>query len=171
MNNEQALEEIVQNSSLHTCLMLVAKVLTRNGFGDIQILDRRMPRQKSRLGGCELLCVTSIGSVSVRVIIKVIRDSVRTRMLDELAGAIDRTGSDFGILVSNKRLPKGMSARHEMYVKSRVEVIDLALLVQMLVKFRVGVRPAGEPDYAFFVDLEEKLDQVNDFLSYGRFTR
>lgn len=171
MNSEKALQEAIRASSLHTSLMLVSKVLTRTGYGDISILDRREPKQKSRLGGCELLCQTSIGGVSIKVIIKVIKDSIRVRMLDEMAGAIDRTKSDFGMIVSTEFLSKKAQATKEEYQKSRVEVIDLSLLCQMLSKFRIGVRPNGEPDYAFLAELEDQLDRVNHFLAYERFAR
>ncbi len=171
MNQEQALKSVLKGSSLHVCLMLVSKVLTRTGYGDIQVLDRRHRRQKSSIGGCELLCQTSIGSVPIKVIIKIIKDSVRTRMLDEMAGAIDRTKSDFGIVVSTEELSDKARLTRDEYKKSRVEVIDCLLFSEMLQKFRIGVRPNGEPDYAFFAELEGQLDRVNEFLAYERFTR
>lgn len=171
MSNEKALKEAIRACSLHTSLMLVSKVLTRTGYGDITILDRRQPKQRSRLGGCELLCQTSIGAVSLKVIIKVIKDSIRVRMLDELAGAIDRTKADFGIIVSTEDLSSKVLATKDEYRKSRVEVIDLDLLCQMLSKFRIAVRPNGEPDYAFLAELEDQMDRVSEFLAYERFTR
>lgn len=171
MNQKQALQEVLKGSSLHVCLMLVAKVLTRTGYGDIQVLGRRHRLQKSRVGGCELQCHTSMGSVPIRVIIKLIKDSVRTRMLDEMAGAIDRTKSDFGIVVSTEKLSEKARRTRKEYKKSRVEIIDLCLLTEMLQKFRIGVRPGGEIDYAFFAAMEDQFDRVNEFLAYERFTR
>ena len=171
MERDQALQGALQGSSLHVLLMLIAKILTRQGFGDIQLLGRRLKAQKSRVGGCVLLCQTNIGHVPIKVIIKVINDGVRTRMLDEMAGAIDRTGSDFGIVISTEDLSPKVAKNQGTYGKSRVEVIDGSLFASMLTKFKIGVRPDGSPDYAFFGDLENQLERVNEFLSHGRFAR
>jgi len=168
MTDRSELRNLIQESSLHATLLLVAKALSRSGYGDIEILDRREPRQKSRYGGCELLCRSSFANVPVRIIVKVIRDSVRVRMLDEMAGAIDRTKSDFGIVVSTADLSQRARTVRQAYRKSRVEVIDLELLTDMLAKFRIGVRPSGSPDYAFFGALNDQIRRVNKFLTYER---
>ncbi len=171
MKQEQALQGTLQGSSLHVLLMLVSKILTRSGYGDIQLLGRRLKAQKSRVGGCELLCQTNMGHVPIKVIIKVINDGVRTRMLDEMAGAIDRTGSDFGIVVSTEDLSPKVAKNQGKYGKSRVEVIDGTHFASMLKKFKIGIRQDGSPDYAFFGELENQLERVNEFLSHGRFAR
>lgn len=168
MTDRSELRNLIQESSLHATLLLVAKALSRSGYGDIEILDRREPRQKSRYGGCELQCRSSFANVPVRIIVKVIRDSVRVRMLDEMAGAIDRTKADFGIVVSTADLSQRARTVRQAYRKSRVEVIDLELLTDMLAKFRIGVRPSGSPDYAFFGTLNDQIRRVNKFLSYER---
>lgn len=168
MKSRDPLQSLLRSASLHSSILLVSRVLARSGYGDVQLLDRRAPKQKSRLKGCELLCESNVGHDPVRVIVKVVKDSVRTRMLDELAGAVDRTKADFGILVSTEDLPAKARAAKELYRKSRVEVLDLSLLSRMLRQYRIGVRPGGEPDYAFFSELDNQLDKVNSFLSYGR---
>lgn len=169
MTAHPELAKLVRSSSLHTCLILTSKALSRSGYGDIELLGRRMPKQKSRIGGCELLCHTNLGAQPIRVIVKVIKDSVRTRMLDEMAGAIDRTRSDFGILVPMEELSGRLASVARRYERSRVEVIDIARLTEMLYRFRIGVRPNGEPDYQFFADLDEQLDRVNEFLAHECF--
>ena len=92
-------------------------------------------------------------------------------MLDEMAGAIDRTGSDFGIVVSTEDLSPKVAINQDKYKKSRVEVIDGTDFASMLRKFKIGVRQDGSPDYAFFGELENQLERVNEFLSHGRFAR
>jgi restriction endonuclease Mrr len=166
MTDQAELRNLVQQSSLHATLLLVAKALSRSGYGDIEILDRREPRQKSRYGGCELLCRSSFANVPVRIIVKVIRDSVRIRMLDEMAGAIDRTKADFGIVVSTADLSQKARAIRQTYRKSRVEVIDLELLTDMLSRYKIGVRPGGSPDYAYFSSLDDHIRRINAFFSY-----
>ena len=118
--NDQALEEMLKRCSLHSLLMLTSKVLSRSGFGDVQLLDRRQSRQKSRFGGHELLCESSVGMFPTRVIVKVIQDSVRLRMLDELAGSVRRTNADMGLIVSPHHLTANASKHLASYAPMRI---------------------------------------------------
>src|SRR5579871_2191023 len=101
---ESELEYTLKNCSLHVLLMLTSRVLTRSGLGDAQILDRRHTKQKSRFGGHEILCETVVGDATYRTIVKVVNDTGRLRMLDELAGSVIRMKADRGILVTPRRL-------------------------------------------------------------------
>jgi hypothetical protein len=162
--NATPLEARLQQCSLHSLLLVTTKVLTRSGFGDVMILDRRHPRQKSRFGGHELVCECSVGSVQVQVIVKVINDVIRLRMLDELAGAIDRTQSEFGLIISPHHLSANAARWQAKYRRSRLKVITGPTLAEMLTTHGIGVRSKGELDYAFFEELEEQSDRVLAFI-------
>ncbi len=154
------LEGALRGLSLHALLMTVSKVLARAGFGDVQVLDRRQNRQRSRYLGHELLCEGRIGTIPVSVVVKVVRDEVRTRMLDELAGVVRRRSADVGLLVTPYASRKG--AEHP---GSRVEVLDGPRLAALLRQHGVGVRPSGDPDYAFFAALEDVSGRLINFIS------
>jgi len=160
----QALLQMLQKSSLHSLLLLTSKVLSRSGFGEVQILDRRETRQKSRFGGHELMCESSFGSLPLKVIVKVINDGVRVRMLDELAGAVVRTKADLGIIVSPRHVTATAQKLQAHYKSARVTVIDGNELVDRLQKLGIAVRPSGEPDYHFFGALEEVTHRVSAFM-------
>lgn len=160
MNQKEELQRLLKHCSLHVHLILLSQVLARSGYGDVQILNRRHNRQRSSLGGCELLCQSTIGPSPVKVIVKVINDSVRTRMLDELSGAIDRTASDFGILVTPHDLNETKRKLQAAYKRSHIEVIDGSLLADMLFQFRIAVRPNGKPDYLHLQYLEEEAEAL-----------
>lgn len=162
--NDQPMIQVLQNSSLHGLLLVTSKMLARSGFGDVQILDRRETRQKSRFGGHELLCESSLGSLPVKVIVKVINDSIRLRMLDELAGAVMRTKADLGLIVSPHHLTSSASRHQASYKAARVEAIDGAELVGRLTRLGIGVRKSGELDYQFFGGLEEVSRRVMCFI-------
>ncbi|MBS1701412.1 MAG: restriction endonuclease [Armatimonadetes bacterium] len=167
MTHQEEFQGALVSSSLHVQLMLVAKVLTRSGFGDVQLLGRRLRAQKSKVGGCELMCHTNLGGLPFKVIVKFINDGVRTRMLDEMAGAIDRTKADFGIVVSTEDLSPRLAKNQAQYQKSRVEVIDGKALASLLIRFKIGTRPNGSPDYAYFTKLEEQSYYIRNFLSHA----
>lgn len=159
-----ALIHMLQRSSLHTLLLLTSKVLSRSGFGEVQILDRRETRQKSRFGGHELMCESSFGSLPLKVIVKVINDGVRVRMLDELAGAVMRTKADLGIIVSPRHVTATAKALQPHYQSARVNIIDGTELADRLHRLGIAVRPSGEPDYSFFGALEEVGERVAAFM-------
>ena len=160
----QALLNTLQRSSLHTLLLLTSKVLSRSGFGEVQILDRRETHQKSRFCGHELMCESSFGSLPLKVIVKVINDGVRVRMLDELAGAVMRTKADLGIIVSPRHVTATARKLQAHYLSARVNIIDGNDLAERLTKLGIGVRPKGDVDYQFFGALEEVSARVSSFM-------
>lgn len=162
--NERELQTILQNCSLHSLLLVTSKMLARSGYGDVQILDRREVRQKSRFGGHELLCESTLGTVPVKVIVKVIGDSIRLRMLDELAGAVLRTNSDLGIIVSPYPLSTAVARHKESYNAARIAVIDGDGLATRLNTLGIGVRPRGGVDYQFFAHLEDMGSRARAFI-------
>lgn len=152
---EYQLEGVLRTSSLHALVIVVTKALSRSGFGDVEILDRRTEKQKSRFGGHELQCITEIGNMPGKVIVKIVRDSVRTRMVDELAGTVLRTGADRGLIVTPFRMTKGAKENLDRYKPAQVDVVDGQSLVSMLKKHGIGIRGRGEVDFAYFGALEE----------------
>jgi hypothetical protein len=162
--NSSPLVQTLQGSSLHTLLVVTAKALSRSGFGDVQILDRRQTKQKSRFGGHELICQTDVGMVPLKIIVKVINDAGRLRMMDELAGAVIRNGADFGLLITPHHLTKNASKHKGSYHRARLEVLHGEAFADLLRKHRIGVRSKGEVDYAFFAELEVLSTRLLTFL-------
>jgi hypothetical protein len=161
--NEQELNEMLKHCSLNALLMLTSKALSRAGFGDVQVLDRRQSKQKTRYGGHELLCEVSLGTVPMRVIVKVINDGVRLRMLDELAGSVRRTNADLGLIVSPHELTQAAEKNLSSYQPMRLEALTGLSLAQLLSRYHIGTRSRGEVDYAFFGSLEAFSVQLSSF--------
>lgn len=162
--NESELQFTLKNCSLHALILITARLLSRSGFGDAQILDRRLTRQKSRYGGHEILCETVVGGGPYRTIVKVINDVGRLRMLDELAGSVIRTKADRGLLITPHNLSAGARRNLESYFGVRVEAVAGEAFADLLVRFGIGVRPRGDVDYAFFTELEEVSKRLLAFL-------
>lgn len=154
--NEKAMLAAIQGCSLHALILLLSACLSRAGFGDVEVMDRRTPGQKSRYGGYELRCRAVHGTTEIVVIVKVVRDSVRLRMLDELAGAVLRSKAHVGILATPFA---AKDAKHE-YGAVHVETLDGVEIAKLLVKFRLGVREGGSPDYAYFAELEAVSERL-----------
>ncbi len=162
--NDVQLKGALQNCSLHALLMVVSKVLTRSGYGDVEMLDRRLSKDKSRYGGYELVCEGTLGTRPHRVIVKVVRDSARIRHLDELAGAVVRTGADSGLLVTPFHITRKAQSLIDRYGPIRTSVIDGTALASWVATHGIGVRGRQDVDYAFFGELEEVSHRVISFI-------
>jgi hypothetical protein len=160
-----AMMKMLQTASLHSLLMMTSKALSRSGFGDVQILDRREAKQKSRYGGHELLCVTTIGGVPVRIVVKVIRDSFRVRMFDELAGVVIRQNADMGILISPHQGNEIGMKWQPQYRPLKIYSMDGHALSRMISRSRIGTKDGFTPDYAFLEALEEMGSRVRSFMN------
>lgn len=158
------LQGALQSCSLHALLMVVSKALARSGYGDVQFLDRRQSKQKSRFGGHELQCETMLGNRPVKVIVKVVRDSVRIRHLDELAGTAIRTGADSGMIITPFHITSKAQTLLDSYGPVRIAVIEGSALAAWLTELKIGVRGAEDVDYAFFGELEDMSMRVLSFI-------
>lgn len=159
------MEATLQASSLHVLLILTSKLLTREGFGDVQILGRRQTKQKSRFGGHEIMCETTIGSEPAKVVVKVVNDAGRLRHLDELSGVADRTSAAMSLLVTPHNLTKSAMRNQPLYRRSRVEIFDGAKLASLMFKHKVGTRGTGDVDYEYFGALEDASDALLGFMA------
>lgn len=158
------LRSILQNCSLHAFLLLTSRTLTRLGYGDVEVMDRRTRAGKTRYGGHELLCEGQFGDRPVRVIVKVLLDSIRVRNVDELAGTVVRTGADSGIVVSPFHVSRPASKALDRYGPVRIGAVDGDKMAHWLTQLRIGVREGGTIDYVFFSQLEEHSDLVLSLL-------
>jgi hypothetical protein len=152
------------NVSFHALQILISTVMSRSGWNETIILDRRETGRKSRHGGHEISCRTFLGPVAVKMVVKVHRDTGRTRMLDEMAGTVLRNGADVGLLVTPTKLSPGIAAKQAGYKGVRMESIDHEALASLMRCSGVGVRHDGTPDYEFLVALEEQSARLLVFM-------
>lgn len=161
---DDPLKGALQGCSHHALLMLVSKALTRAGFGDVEIQDRRDAGQKSRHGGHEISCLAALGPVPLKVLVKVVRDDLRIRHFDELAGGVIRCGTDLGLLVTPFEISASASRAQADYRPARVEAMGGGALAELMRCSGVAVRPSGEPDYAFLSELETVSERLLAFI-------
>jgi len=155
----------LRECSLSSLLSTVSKALARSGYGDVQYVGRHHPRQKSRYGGHELICETVMGPNLHRVVVKVVRDTVRIRNLDELAGTVTRVEADAGLIVSPFPVTKKAAFFLDSYGPVRTGVIAGDALATWLTRLGIGVTPDGAVDWSYFGHVEEATDQVLTFLT------
>lgn len=158
----------LRECSLHCLLILVSKALTRSGFGDVEIVGRRQPGQKSRFGGHEIACAAALGPLPLKVLVKVVRDDLRLRHFDELAGGVIRGRADLGLLVSPFEISASAARAQALYRPARVESMDGNGLAELIRCSGFAVRPDGSPDYAFLSELETVSERLLEFVGKER---
>lgn len=154
MNNEELLV-MLQQCSLLELLLILDVLLTREGYGQLEVLDRIRTTQKSKKGGVEILGHIGFGVKPMTCAIKVINDDIRVRMLSELVGTVDRLNADIGVIVSPRKLCASATRELPKYTKVPLIVIDGEKLADLMRKYEYGVRPDGSVDYAFFGGLDQ----------------
>ncbi len=167
MPNED-MQAALNGLSFHALLIIVVKILAQAGFGDVQIMDRRTTRQKSRFGGFEVLCEGSHGTEKWTIPVKVIPDAINLRMVDELAGVVQRRKASGVMIIGTQGVAKNVAKHIDSYT-TRPIIWGIEELAHQAVRLGVGVRKGGGVDYAFFGQLEMVSDMVLDFLAAARF--
>ncbi len=145
----------LQACSLFELLILLQPILAREGYGDVEVLDRLLTTQKTRHGGFEMVSRIGAGILPLTCVIKVINDDIRVRMLSELVGTVDRINADVGLVITPKKLCKSAEKELPKYTTTKLQILDGEALAGLMRKHKIGVRPGGGVDYAFFGGLED----------------
>lgn len=164
---EHQVQEVLQKVSFHVLLLSVSKVLSREGYSDVELLGRRTTRQKSYLGGCDLVARQPLGVFQTKSLVKVIQDNVRLRMLDEMSGAMPRCKANFGIIVTPFGCTKQVRDRNASYPGHPIRIVDGAELANLMVKHRIGVREQFGTlciDEGYFEALRDRSGKLLTFL-------
>lgn len=160
MINLPELQVKLKECSLYGLLLVTQVALTRAGYGDVQFQDRRESRQKTRHGGHELLCRMQVGEVTSHIVVKVIKDGIRTRMLDEAMGTADRRRADFAMIVSPHNLSPKVAPKQAEYTKTPLQVFAGMGLAALVAKYGVGIRNNGSIDYAYYEVMKHEADEL-----------
>lgn len=154
----------LEASSFRTFVTVVSSVLAQKGFGDVVSMGRHTRSGKSRHGGFDLRCRYGTGDFQQVAVVKLIHDdSIRLRMLCELAGTVVLQKANLGILVSTRRTSDRMRAIVPLFGALKVEVIDGEQLALMMARLGVGMRGHCEIDYEYFETLEQKREAFDEF--------
>jgi hypothetical protein len=155
------MESMLQTLSLNELLMLLEKLLPYEGFGEVEVQDRRESRQKSKEGGFELKCRTRVGNQSGLVLVKVVAEHpLRSRMLHELTGNVLQHDAVLGLAISPFHRSRSKHFLQAAAPKQRVRVIDGPALAELMLRSNIGVRPKGDVDYQFFTRLRAASQMV-----------
>lgn len=167
---EKDLLSVIRVSSFHVQMLLVRQLLDRLGYKQLQFMGRRERKEKTYLGGHEFTDETRVGLFDVQTVVKFVGQEVRVRMLDELAGVVRRTGSDYGILISTHGLTSSAEFHLGSHEPIRIRVVTGTEFARLLIQPKIGVREVQglEVDESFFRHLDRMSRQVSRFIEAVR---
>lgn len=157
----------LEDHSLYTYTILLEQAFSKAGFGYVEVMDRWLPRQKSRHGGYEMTLTGKTGDAKTTVIVKIIRSTFRERNFSELDGAIKKAGADFGILVSPFVQSERFSKAHGLH--ERIDILAGFELLDLFRQYGIAVDANGnlDTDYLNRLDSLENLhnSKLREFTS------
>lgn len=154
----------LEESSFNTFTVVVSSVLAQTGFGDVVSMGRLKRNGKSRHGGFDLRCKFGSSDFRQVAVVKLVHDdSIRLRMLCELAGTVVLQKANLGILVSTRKASDRMRAFVPLFGALKVDVIDGEQLANLMARLGIGMRGHTEIDYAYFAALEENSEAFVEF--------
>lgn len=167
---EKDLLSVIRVSSFHVQMLLVRQLLDRLGYKQLQFMGRRERKEKTYLGGHEFTADDRLGLFYVQTVVKFVGQEVRVRMLDELAGVVRRTGSDYGILISTHGLTNSAEFHLGSHEPIRIRVVTGTEFARLLIQHKIGVREVQglEVDEPFFRHLDRMSRQVSRFIEAVR---
>src|SRR5579859_4807508 len=154
--------------SFHAFEQCVRQVLLAAGYGEVRLLGRTERRQYTRHGGLDMVAVARAGVTSTRIALQVkqYERPVSRRFVDELRGAMLRTGATHGVIATTSTFPD--AARRAAYGDPNlpVRLVDGEELLDLMLRHAVGVRAQGTPqehpeiDEAYFDGLMARYPAV-----------
>lgn len=165
--------DVFECLNLHCHIQLLEVALAKEGYGHIERLGRLTERQKSKHGGCELMCTGTFAGQPARVVVKFVRDSFRKRHFDEFNSVISRVGAEKGLLIATRPSSEKFLRSMPPY-SNRMIVIPGPHYVELLQKHGVGVWPDGSPNHAYLEELFRLspivLQKIRELKAYARST-
>ncbi len=149
-------------------LLVIARLLERQGYRHVRLLGRREFVGRNRSGGWDLEATsprqqaTTASQAGPRCIIQVKQFdelAVQQRTVDELRGCILRAGVGLGVLITTSRFSHVAQEAAQASSLAPVVLLDGKELVSLLIQQRLGVRlkPNGKwaIDPEFFRSIRE----------------
>jgi len=142
-------ERILQSCLLEALMALsfqayeevVKELLIRLGYSDVRLLGRTSWKQYTRHGGMDMEAYAKVGISKTQVMLqlKQYRRPVSRRFVDELGGAILRSGAREGIIITTSDFSHVARTAAKSHGLAPIRLIDGAELTCLLITHCIGV--------------------------------
>jgi hypothetical protein len=141
-------------------LKVIALLLTRLGYKDVQLAGRTDWKGRNRGGGFDLVATIG-GELSSRTVVAQVKQfdegsRVFQRQADELRGVAIRSGAAEALLITSGPLSASIDQEGLMLPLAPVRVIGGDQLVELLTTHRIGITLSGTLDEVLFKRLEQE---------------
>jgi len=133
----------LRNADYLTFERVVCRLLAAMGYERVELRGRTRFSGRNRDGGADIEAVARTGLSMTKVLVqaKQYRVPVQSKYVDELRGAIARHGGGQGIIVSTAEFSPVAIASAKASSILPVRLIGGGLLVRLLIRYGIGVRP------------------------------
>ena len=159
-NTPSILQQRLLELPFDAYLKVIALLLTKLGYKDVQLAGRMDWKGRNRGGGFDLIARIG-GELSSRTVVAQVKqfDSgsrVFQRQADELRGVAIRSGAAEALLITSGPLSASIDQEGLALPLAPVRVIGGDLLVELLISHQIGVTPRGTLDEDLFKRLEQE---------------
>ncbi|MCX6378887.1 MAG: restriction endonuclease [Armatimonadetes bacterium] len=162
--NQQATQTLkgeLLSLSFHAYEECVRLLLVSMGYTDVQLMGCRVRSRKTTHGGLDVQAYTEVGVTRLSIVaqVKQYAERVPRRFVDELRGAMLRTGARQGILITTSTFSRAARKAVAADRTAPIRLIEGDELTQLLIQNRIGAitEAANEPvlDEAYFDALRQ----------------
>ena len=158
----------------HAFEACIQDLLRSLGYTEVQLLGRAAWRGRTRHGGHDVAAASHTGVTSTRVLIqlKQYRRPVSRRFVDELAGCLNRSSAEQGMIIATGGFSRAaLKASQENQVVP-IRLVAGAELLDLLITAQIGVQPTNEwaewqVDHAYLRDLARPLSEPSSCVPNG----
>ena len=120
---------------------LVLKVIQQSGYSNVRLVEKMDSRGRTLIGGLDLkaYCQTDISQSLTIAQIKRHKAPVPRRFVDELRGAMLRTGAKHGLLITTLACSKAAHQAAQAIPMLPITILEGNSLIDLLIDRRIGV--------------------------------
>lgn len=138
----EALRLALENMEFAAFERIMKSLLYKSGYLSVQLIGRNYKRGRTASGGLDLTArsVTELSSALTIAQVKQYKRVVSRRFVDELRGAMLRTGAEQGLLLTVSNFSKVAHAAARESKVAPIKLIEGEEVLDLLFAYRIGVR-------------------------------
>ncbi|GDX40758.1 hypothetical protein LBMAG21_10500 [Armatimonadota bacterium] len=156
---DQTLREELLSLSFHAYEECLRQLLVSLGYADVKLMGCRVGSRKTTHGGLDVQAYTEVGVTRLSVVaqVKQYTERVPRRFVDELRGAMLRSGAGQGILITTSTFSQAAKRAVAVDRTAPIRLIEGEELVALLIQNRIGAMPDSENGFTIDISAFERL--------------
>ncbi len=161
------MQQILSTCELFPLEVVLTRLLPKLGFHEVNVMGRRSEGQRSTEGGFEIEALLYRENQPIRTIVKIVRDDVRIRNVDEVVGAMTRVDAPFAIIFGTGKLCRNVEHLSRTKVGRKLTILSGDDFARLLIEHEIGTMGrliAKGVDRKYFEFLHKECNAVVQFM-------